>query len=222
MLRFKLNEDGFKEFYGSENKQMPKLIEEGRIPLSVAGLMQKRLEVLAGSSDEKKTAWWDNYFYTGDGLFYHPNGNIKVVLGAQPIRDLTPYSNIVDGALVLDRYRDSSIAVYSSLDGAEFRRSDWEKHVGRLLTKEEVKKHPIWNALAGDKALLNEYVDATFAQGKERYGYDKMMRIWVASPRYVATGRHWFVDYLYANSNAGGNGNLNGFGGHLIGVAPNL
>ncbi len=36
----------FKEFYGKNNEQMPKLIEEGRIPLSVAGLMEKRLEVL--------------------------------------------------------------------------------------------------------------------------------------------------------------------------------
>jgi hypothetical protein len=223
----------FKEFYGRNNEQMPKLIEEGRIPLSVAGLMEKRLEVLTNSSDEVRSAWWDNYFDTGDGIFYHPDGDLKVVLGAQPIRDMTGNSKLYYGALVLGEDRDSSIKVYSSLDGAEFKRGDIEGQVGSVLSKDAVKKHPIWNALVTDKALLDEYVDATFAQGKERFDYDNMMgilissprnvaigRILISSPRNVAIGRLWFVDYLSDGSGAYGSSNIRNRDGRLVGVAP--
>ena len=45
-----LNEqETFKEFYGPAHKQMAKIIEEGRIPLSAERLMKRRLEVLAAS-----------------------------------------------------------------------------------------------------------------------------------------------------------------------------
>ncbi len=210
----------FKEFYGKNNEQMSKLIEEGRIPLSVAGLMEKRLEVLTNSSDEVRSAWWNNYFDTGDGIFYHPDGDLKVVLGAQPIRDMTGDSKLYSGALVLGEDRDSSIAVYSSLDGVELKRSDLEGQVGKVLSKDAVKNHPIWNALVTDKALLNEYVDATFAQGKERFDYDNMMGVWTSSPQDVATGRLWLVGNLLNSSSAGGNGSIGSYDGRLVGVAP--
>jgi hypothetical protein len=221
MSNLKLNNQivPFKEFYGRNDKQMSKLIEDGRIPLSVAGLMQKRLDVLTGS-DEVKSAWWDNYFDTGDGIFYHPEGNVKVVLGAQPIRELTSDSNLLDGALVLDKDKDSSIEIYNSLKGVEFKRNDLKNQTGKVLTKEEVKAHPIWNALVPDKTLLKEYVDATFAQGKERFGYDNMMGVWISSPKDVAVGRLWLVFNLNNYSDAGGSSNIDSNDGRLVGVVP--
>ena len=210
----------FKEFYGRNNEQMSKLIEEGRIPLSVAGLMEKRLEVLTNSSDEVRSAWWDNYFDTRDGIFYHPDGDLKVVLGAQPIRDMAGDSKLYSGALVLGEDRDSSINVYSSLEGAEFKRNDLEGQVGKVLSKDAVKNHPVWNALVTDKALLDEYVDATFAQGKERFDYDNMMGIWISSPQNIATGRLWFVNDLEYDSLASGDDDIDDSDGRLVGVAP--
>ena len=46
-MALQLNEQDvpYKEFYGRNIGQMPKLIAEGRVPLSVSGLMQRRLEV---------------------------------------------------------------------------------------------------------------------------------------------------------------------------------
>ncbi len=83
MVSLKLNEptEKFKEFYGRNIDQMPELIKEGRAPLSVAGLMRRRLEVLTASEDVKD-AWWSNYFDTWDTVIYHPDGKFKVVLNA--------------------------------------------------------------------------------------------------------------------------------------------
>ena len=34
--------EGFKEFYGASNGQMPMLVKEGLVPMTVAQLMQQR------------------------------------------------------------------------------------------------------------------------------------------------------------------------------------
>lgn len=209
----------FKEFYGRNNKQMPKLVEEGWTPLSVAGLMQRRLEVLAGSSDDVKAAWWDNYFDTGDGVFYHPDGNVKIVLGAQPIRDMTVDTPLSYGALMLNEDRDESIAAFEALDGAEFSRSQLEQYVGQFLTRDEVKNHPVWEVLAGgDQTLLNAYVDAAFAEIETKFGNEQIMDVHIAPPLDVAAGRLWLVGTF--RSAAMGLNDVSYSDGRLIGVAP--
>ena len=51
----------FKEFYGRNMDQMPLLIAEARTPLSAAGLMTRRLEVLSqGVPEQVKSNWWKN------------------------------------------------------------------------------------------------------------------------------------------------------------------
>lgn len=210
----------FNEFYGRNIEQMPKLVEEGRIPLSVANLMQQRLENLS-SSEALKTSWWNNYFDTGDGIFYHPNGDFKVVLGAQPIRDMNSDSKLSSGALVLNEDKEESIEIYKSLDGVEFKRNDLDNLFGKILSKSAVKSHPVWNALVPDKALFNEYVDAVFSEGKNQFGYDNMMGVWISSPQDKAVGRLWCVYDLNYGSIANGDSGIHGdFGGRLVGVAP--
>lgn len=209
----------FKEFYGRNDEQMPELVAEGRTPISVSGVAERKLEVVAGNSDGLKSAWMDNYFDTGDGAFYHPEGNFKVVLGAQLIRDLTPESKLSRGALVLDEDVDASIAVYDALEGAEFTRNEVKGLTGRTLTKQEAKDHPVWQALIPDKTVREGYIEMTFDQGKERFGYDNMMGIWLAEPQEKATGRLWYVNYLIDSSNAYGNSNISGNYGRLVGVS---
>ena len=198
---------------------MPRLLAEGRTPLSVAGLMQRRLEVLSGSSDEVKVAWWDNYFDTADGIFYHPDGNVKIVLGAQPIRDMTLDTPLSYGALMLNEDRDKSIADYDALDGAEFSRSQLDKYVGNFLSKDEAKNHPIWKVLAGgDQALLNAYVDAAFDEIESRFGNDTCMDVHIAPPLDFAAGRLWLVGTF--RSAAMGLNDVGYSDGRLIGVVP--
>src|SRR3989338_9751263 len=105
---------GFKEFYRTNKGQMPFLIAEGFDPMSVATLMQRRLDVLGTSLQD---VFWTNYFDTGDAIVYGPYGKIKVVLDAEAPRVMTRTSGLSDGALVLPK------GAYESLDAiAEFRR----------------------------------------------------------------------------------------------------
>lgn len=206
-----------KEFYGSNVDKMPLLVAEGRVPLSVSDLMRKRLEVLDSGDQELVSYWRGNYFDTGDAVIYHPNGNIKVVLDAEPMKKINPKSELKTGALVMPD------GMYDKLDGETFTRKGVEKYsiVGKLLSKEEAKKNPIWKALAhGDQALLNAYVDATFKKAEEYHDYDKNMKIWLSQPQEVTTGRLWCVDRLDYNSNAYGSNYLGNNNGRLVGVAP--
>ncbi|MBI3050958.1 hypothetical protein HYY74_00695 [Candidatus Woesearchaeota archaeon] len=210
----------YKDFYGSNAEQMPLLIAGGRSPLSAAGLMRERLAVLAsGVPDEVKLAWWDNYIDTGDGAVRHSDGRLKIVPDAQYLRQLTQETALVDGAVPF------SDDVYRGLEGMELSPQHVAHHFNRPLGKSEAKKSLGWLALArGDKSLLAEIVDYTFAQAKERFGYDgKMMGIYhSAVPSEGAAGRLWFVVGLVDSISSGravGNYHLGSGDGRLVGVA---
>lgn len=209
----------YEQFCGANHKQMPLLIADGRIPISVSGLMKRRLEVLDSGDSELISAWWDNYVDTGNGILYHPNGEVKIVSNAQPFLDMNSESKLSNGALVLGNNKDSSIEVYNSINGTEFKRSDLGK-TGNVLTKDEVKNHPIWQELVGDKDLLSDYVDVAFKLGKERFNYDNMMGVYISNPQENVVGRLWLVDGLSYNSNANGLNFLDNYSGRLVGVVP--
>src|SRR3989344_2825235 len=87
-MAIKLNAtpEAYKEFYGRNTEQMPKLVAEGRVPMNASQLMQRRLVYRNGPA-KVKTAWMDNYFDTGDAVVYHPNGDVKIVLDSQTLRE---------------------------------------------------------------------------------------------------------------------------------------
>lgn len=215
MSKLQLNEPtkNYDYYEGRNIDKMPELIANGRVPLSVAGLMQRRLEVL-NSSQKVKESWWDYYFDTGDGIAYHPDGNIKIVSDSQHLRELNPESKLRNGSLVLDNN------IYEKLNGEEFTREQIKEHIGEGLTKKGAKSNPIWNALARESKLLNDYVDAVFYEGKERFGNEKNMQVYVTSPQNVPTMRLWYVGGLGGISDAYGSGHLDGSDGRLVGVVP--
>ena len=174
-MAIKLNAsvEPYKEFYGSNLAQMPKLIAEGRSPMNVSQLMQQRLNYRNGPQDVK-TAYMDNYFDTGDAVVYHPNGDVKVVLDSQTLREMNPQSQLRNRALLL------TDDVYKALDGEVFKKGKLGK-TETSLTREEAKANPVWRALARDKSLLADYVDFTFAEGKERFNYDNAMGVYMGS-----------------------------------------
>ena len=197
----------YKEFYGKNVEQMPKLLAEGRVPLSVAGIMEQRLR--SGKQD-----WKDNYFDTGDAFAYHPNGNFKIVTDARLLRDITSASKLRNGALVLQD------GVYESLQGQEFTRKDMEKLVERELSAEEVKAHPIWNRLARDRAMLTEYVDTMFAEMNKRFKYTENMGVYLSSAEKVPTARAAVVFGLEPGSRLCSRYDLVNGDGRFAGVAP--
>jgi hypothetical protein len=213
-MSLQLNEPtlDYEEFYGGNTTEMPKLVAEGRTPMSVAGLMQRRLEVL-GASRRVRRAWLNNYFDTGDAVLYHPNGKVKIVLDAQPLRTLNKKSKLRNGALIIDN------DTYRSLSGEEFNRENLVTDTP--LSKKQVLKSPVWNALArGDTKLLREYTDAAFADAKRRFDYTENMGVFLGQPQESPVLRAWFVNRFNGRSDLYGNLDLDINDGRLVGVAP--
>ena len=202
----------YKEFYGKNVKQMPKLIADGRVPMNVAQLMQRRLCVI-NSDDEVKASYMDNFFDTGDAVVYHPDGRVKIVLDSQTLREMTPESERSNGALVL------ASDVYDTLEGEEFKKEKLGK-VNDSLSREDVKAHPVWKVLARDQGLLNDYADYIFVEGKERFSYDTAMGVYPDSASNDVKMRAWYVNGLENMSGANGGYYFYIDCGRLVGIAP--
>ncbi|MEK6947301.1 MAG: hypothetical protein AABX32_06865 [Nanoarchaeota archaeon] len=216
-MALQLNEQvaPYHEFYGRNTEQMPLLVRSGRVPMSVAGLMDRRLEVRDTKySPEVRAAWHDNYFDTGDGILYHPDGKIKIVPDAQVMRGISSQSKLSDGALV------SPAGAYEAAQGAEFTKEDLRKIIKDSLTREGAKANPVWQALARDQNRLNAYVDFVFDEAQRRFSYDRNMGIYVGSAQKEPTGRLVYVNGLELRSNADGRSHLGINNGRLVGVAP--
>ncbi|MBU1051108.1 MAG: hypothetical protein KJ718_00970 [Nanoarchaeota archaeon] len=203
----------FREFYGQNIAQMPKLNEAGRTPISTARLMQRRLE-LRKAPEDVKSAWTDNYFDTGDAVAYHPDGRMKVDLDSAQLRQITPESQRVGGAIALTE------DLYNAIDAEEFTRAELEGHIGNQLTREQAKANPVWRVLARDQALLNDYVDHVFTEGKQRFGYDEAMGVFPDSAGDTPKLRAWCVGRLGYGSDASGGDDLGIDDGRFVGLAP--
>ena len=212
-LKLNATRKAYREFYGRNVEQMPKLIADGRVPMNVSQLMQRRLDVRNSDADVK-TSYIDNYFDTGDAVVYHPDGRVKIVLDSQTLRDVTPNSELRNGALVLTE------DAYNGLQGEEFKKGKLGK-VNEWLTRDQAKAHPVWKVLARDQALLNDYVDYIFAEGKQRFSNDTAMGVFPSSAQGNTPDlRAWYVNRLEYRSYALGWGRLVNVDGRFLGIAP--
>jgi len=99
-LQLNASPETYKEFYGPNVKQMPALVAEGRVPMNVSQLMQRRLDVRNGPQDVK-TDWMGNYFDTGDAVAYHPDGRVNLIAPSIPrkysMADLQTLDKSIEG-----------------------------------------------------------------------------------------------------------------------------
>jgi len=207
--------EAFEIYLGRSIEQMPRLIADGRVPINVAQLMQRQLDVI-NSDAEVKAFWMDNYFHTGDAVVYHPGGDgrVKIVLDSQTLREMTPESPRNGGALVLTE------DVYRALQGEEFKKGKLGK-TNTPLSRAKVKAHPVWKTLARDQRLLNDYADHIFAEGKQRFGYDTAMGVYPHSTQgNTPEMRVWYVGRLVGRSFVDGRGNLLDEYSRFVGIAP--
>ena len=195
----------YKEFYGQNIAQMPQLIAEGRVPISVAGIMERRL--YSGKPD-----WKDNYFDTGDTFVYHPDRKFKIVLDAQPLRQMTPESKLKNGALVLED------GMYEKLQGHEFKKKELKNLIGRELTALEVKAHPLWKAFARDDALLDEYTYKIFLEMNKFFDSETAMGVYLVSAEKMPTVGAAFIGRLVDRSRLGSRDWLGDACGRFVGV----
>ena len=214
-MALKLNQSEKYVVYPAEGtapntEQMPLLIADSRVPLNMSEAMDARLDFIGTDTQD---SWYGNYFDLGDALFYNPNGNVKVILDAQVLRELNPKSRLDNGALVLE---DS---MYESFEGVEFTRDDLQKAItGKALTRKQAKSHPVWQTLARNQARLDKYVDATFDLAKEKFSYDQNMGLYISNIPKKDNARLWCLSWLNDRSSAYAWYGLDYSSGRLVGV----
>ncbi|PIN88483.1 hypothetical protein COU61_04735 [Candidatus Pacearchaeota archaeon CG10_big_fil_rev_8_21_14_0_10_35_13] len=205
----------YQEFCGKNTEQMPLLISSGRVPMSVFDLLEKRTQLLTSRNPDKKEFdyFMNNYFDTGDGVVYMPNGDLIVAYDSERLRNMDSASSLVNGALDLSGFDISRVS------GKRFSKSEVENMVKDTeLSLSQVNEHLIWLALAhDDKALLKKYSESFFKYAKKELGYDTNMGVYLGSPAKVPIMRAWFVSRANSKSDADGGSNLDA--GRLLGLA---
>ncbi len=150
-MKFDFNEpnersdDSYRYYRGKLLEKMPLLIAEGRIPVSVADVLERRLH-------SENPLWKKKKIDTGDMFVYHPDGKIKVVLDAQLLRELTPQTRFCNGAILLED------GAYEALDGAEFKLQE----ISTRLSVESAKTDPFWKYIARNGALVEACFEKFF------------------------------------------------------------
>ena len=56
-LKLNATREAYQEFYGRNVEQMPKLVADGRVPMNVSQLMQRRLDVRNSDKAVKNCFW---------------------------------------------------------------------------------------------------------------------------------------------------------------------
>ena len=161
----------YQTFQGRYVDAMPALRADNRTAMSIPDLMKRRLQVLKSGNKNLVSVWWDHYFDSPDGVAYKGD-EVKVILNAQPLLDITPEARLPQGTLVLTE------AQYNGLKGPTFSGKQLEKAgVNDWLPKSQVLKHPIWQAVAGNKKLLQQYANAQFS----KYDNERAMGVYLLS-----------------------------------------
>jgi len=207
----------YQTFQGRYVDAMPALTAEGRIPMSISELMKRRLQVLQSENEELVSAWWVNYFDSPDGVAYKGD-EVKVVLNAQMLLDITPGAELNDGALVLTEKQ------YDGLPGKTFSRKQLEKYRRKIeseagsMIKNQALENPVWQAVAGSE-LLEQYADAHF----KRYDAETAMGVYLADAQNQPTMRALILGGGYYNwSGLDGYGSLDNGNVRLVGVRQGL
>jgi len=182
----------YRIYEGSEYRElMPRLIEDGFIPISTKDGLRLMLCALRTKATEHINRLVDNYIDTGDGLVTFEEQLIMVPFARQ-LRRTNAISNLIGGKLPLipDEGYD--------LGGIRLSRSDLERNgVNADITKEQALKHSGWLARAhGDIDLLGEFVEAAYAYVKERFGYDTTMSFYLPEKTKAPLMRAAFISYL--------------------------
>ncbi len=133
---------------GRPIEQIPQMRTRGVVPGSIADIVTLR-------QHSPRCLLWDNFApYTGDAIAYHPDGSLKLILDAQPLKELVFDSHIINGALAL------SDDQYNALEGMEYRPSPSnEPHF--YFNRASVSSDPLLQFLLRDHSLLGVLAEFT-------------------------------------------------------------
>ena len=223
---------------------MPLLINKGRTPITMYEFAWQRLlirelynnvnktpdnysEEFRQRVAEKYAQLWDRHADTGDLWLRrsaNQDGKGKVVLyNAQVLdflkKNINPRSRLTtNGALALDKELEGAYDSFTGDNVLELSEADIGKFFGNPNTKQGAKESPFWKFTLGD--LNNDYADAVFADGKQKFDYKNAMGAYTADAEKVPTARSWIVGRLWLRSIASDWDRLDYDDGRLVGVAP--
>lgn len=185
-----LNEPGSNDyiyFCGDAREIMPKLKEEGFVPLSISDIMRRRLEVIDTRYDALKSSLWFNQFSNGDGIIMFPDGGAITVTDSEDLRNLNLESKLLTSKELQDQIvGDGLICPSSLLEGAKIHltKPEVDQYMGQSYSSaEQVSSNPFWRVLARDKDLLYKYSNLNFVFTKQLYETQNGMAI-VAQEHY--------------------------------------
>ena len=139
---------------------MPQLIAAGFDIWTPADIMDARNDAVGKPWQDKV---WEAYIDTAFGI-----AGTKEAVYLDPNSSSLQAITLSNGALPLSDADRAGMQRYQ--------RSDLI--LGRDLSKEEARKHPLWLAFADrNQRRLDTYVENTFRLGKDKYGYGKMMKV---------------------------------------------
>ena len=192
-----------REFYGQPKVQMPLLVsgkdEQGNVidvprdQASFAYVLNRRME----AQQDVRGAWQKNYIFTGDGSTAGTEGDHLIVFDAQALREITPESELYEGALVLPegawqklKGQKDNVVYLTHEEVEEAQNQGYVKKNG-VWTPANKSVAKVWSALGRGRdltsyvqlvsedsphsnSLLNVYFNKTTKDGKPT------MRSWVA------------------------------------------
>ncbi|MBI4152467.1 hypothetical protein HY495_02040, partial [Candidatus Woesearchaeota archaeon] len=172
--------------------------------------------------------WRENYIFTGDGSTAGTEGDHLIVFDAQALREVTPESELYQGALVLpagawqelnsEIKKDNSKGVY--LNSNEVREAHGRGYVKKngVWTPANKSVAKAWDALSRGRDLTS-YVQLVSEHSPLS---DSLLRVYFnqITKDGTSTMRSWVAYRTGIDSGAFGINYLYGDSGRLVGVAP--
>jgi len=234
----------FREFYGPNVKEAPKVTDSGRVIMGIAHLMQRKLNVRSAPEDVR-SAWMDNYFDTFD-LKAQKGEEIRIGLGTYADGSANP---AVKGYLALINPNEKLVnrAVNLGVDGRydafqgegvfTMRVNELAPVINEGLSQKQASDSRFWRIALRHQdevpeafaipGLHEEAIPYIFSAYREKFSKNtpiedvRAMGVFPGSVSEDSTElRAWYVDRLEVRSDAGGGGALDLDAGRFVGIAP--
>lgn len=171
-------------YEGAYTDSMPRLIEEGFIPLTICDIMRYRVEALKIQDSEEIDFWLNTSWPSCDGVIYF-NNNAVVIPDSDLLKRINTdrkfdarkiHDRFVDGIAMEEMYQtigdrlESRMHLSYLLTEEEYKELsqkygvlDRDQMVLRKnLTKKQARTHPLWLRAAQDRNVLDEFVERLF------------------------------------------------------------
>ncbi len=191
--------DAYQEYYGSSSQQISLLFTQGKTPLSISDIMQRRLDVRnIPSLKPFHDTWWDNYIHTCDLLVYDPQSQSGKILIYDPqvkelLHQIDLEKYVVHNTLFLPAY------LTKHLPGLKLSEHDIRQLHGKNYTLNEAKQSLVWQYLARSQERLEAYVDAV---AQETDSTASLMPLYFGGSSIFSTAQLWSLSSHACNSSA--------------------